>query len=54
MSEARRCPQCGAELAADAPEGLCPGTKRGNEKGTGAILFGSIFAPPIIELQEGQ
>jgi serine/threonine protein kinase len=24
MAEARRCPQCGAALAADAPEGLCP------------------------------
>src|SRR5437867_2232811 len=24
MSEPRLCPQCGAELPADAPEGLCP------------------------------
>jgi serine/threonine protein kinase len=24
MVEAERCPQCGEELAADAPEGLCP------------------------------
>jgi tRNA A-37 threonylcarbamoyl transferase component Bud32 len=24
MTEARRCPQCGAELPVDAPEGLCP------------------------------
>jgi len=24
MTDTRRCPQCGAELAADAPEGLCP------------------------------
>src|SRR5262245_23126578 len=24
MAETRPCPQCGAELPADAPEGLCP------------------------------
>src|SRR5262245_49803743 len=24
MADPRRCPQCGAELAADSPEGLCP------------------------------
>src|SRR4029077_6577326 len=24
MAESRRCPQCGMELPADAPEGLCP------------------------------
>src|SRR5580704_16165683 len=24
MTEARRCPRCGAELPVDAPEGLCP------------------------------
>src|SRR5580704_13637748 len=24
MGEMRRCPQCGAELPVDAPEGLCP------------------------------
>src|SRR6516162_1400689 len=24
MPEARRCPQCGAEVRPDAPEGLCP------------------------------
>jgi predicted Ser/Thr protein kinase len=24
MSELRRCPECGAELSGDAPEGLCP------------------------------
>src|SRR4051812_41660615 len=24
MTEARRCPECGAELPGDAPEGLCP------------------------------
>src|SRR5690349_13537713 len=24
MPEIRRCPQCGAELPADAPEGVCP------------------------------
>jgi serine/threonine protein kinase len=24
MTEARQCPQCGAELPVDAPEGLCP------------------------------
>lgn len=24
MAESRRCPQCGAELPADASEGICP------------------------------
>ena len=33
MADENRCPQCGAELAADAPQGLCPGCllKRGLE-----------------------
>ncbi len=24
MAEVSNCPQCGGEMAADAPEGLCP------------------------------
>ncbi len=38
MSNENRCAQCGAELAADAPQGLCPGCllKRGLESITGA------------------
>ncbi len=38
MSEGRRCPECGAELAADAPQGLCPACllKRGLETQTAA------------------
>ena len=38
MSEGRRCPECGAELAADVPQGLCPACllKRGLETQTAA------------------
>jgi serine/threonine protein kinase len=37
MSEEKRCPQCGAVLAADAPQGLCPACllKRGFATSTG-------------------
>jgi len=37
MDQENRCPQCGAELAADVPQGLCPACllKRGLESQTG-------------------
>ena len=37
MNQENRCPQCGAELAADMPQGLCPACllKRGLETQTG-------------------
>ncbi len=37
MDQENRCPQCGAEMAADAPHGLCPACllKRGLETQTG-------------------
>ena len=52
MNQENRCPQCGAELAADAPQGLCPACllKRGLEsQTTGAAPTGpdtATGAPP--------
>ena len=57
MSQDRRCPQCGAELPANAPQGLCPACllERGLEsqrpaEGSAAAPQGSAgFTPPLIE-----
>ncbi|MCX5671058.1 MAG: bifunctional serine/threonine protein kinase/MFS transporter [Planctomycetota bacterium] len=57
MSQERRCPQCGAELPANAPQGLCPACllERGLEsqrpaEGSAAAPQGSAgFTPPLIE-----
>ena len=52
MSTENRCPQCGAELAANAPRGLCPACllKKGLETNTFASEGGSSaeadFTPP--------
>jgi serine/threonine protein kinase/protein involved in polysaccharide export with SLBB domain len=52
MSEANRCAECGGALAADSPQGLCPGCllKRGLETNTFATAGGSPpaadFVPP--------
>ena len=52
MSEANRCGECGSELAADAPLGLCPGClmKRGLETNTFATGGGpstsADYVPP--------
>jgi tRNA A-37 threonylcarbamoyl transferase component Bud32 len=45
MAEEKRCTQCGAVLAADAPQGLCPACllKRGLESGSGP---GEAAPPP--------
>jgi eukaryotic-like serine/threonine-protein kinase len=46
MTPARACPQCGAELPADALQGLCP-------KCMGQVLFGlTAEAPTAISLSE--
>jgi tRNA A-37 threonylcarbamoyl transferase component Bud32 len=60
MSEEKRCAQCGAALAADAPHGLCPACllKRGFASSTGASASNSQGArteyvpPPPAELAE--
>lgn len=56
MSEPRRCPECGAELSDDAPNGLCPGCllKRGFESRYDGNLAetaasGSRFTTPTPE-----
>ena len=52
MSEANRCAECGGELAADAPQGLCPGClmKRGLETNTfatgGEPSAAADYVPP--------
>ena len=52
MSEANRCAECGGELAADAPLGLCPGClmKRGLETNTfptgGGASASADYVPP--------
>jgi len=57
MAESRQCPQCGAELPADAPEGVCPkcllkmglGTEGDAQPGSEpaeTTPWGSRFAPP--------
>ena len=52
MSEANRCAECGSELAADAPQGLCPGCllKRGLETNTfatgGEPSASADYVPP--------
>jgi eukaryotic-like serine/threonine-protein kinase len=45
MSDENRCAQCGIELAADAPQGLCPGGlfKRGLE--TQSVATGGKSPP---------
>lgn len=58
MTEARYCPQCGAELPVDAPSGLCPGCllKRGFESNpagladTAAPTASRFTAPSAAEL----
>ncbi len=54
MAETRQCPQCGTELAADAPEGLCPKcllihalptTPPSNDSGGGAGGGGPAIPP---------
>src|SRR4051812_27344621 len=47
MTEARRCPECGAELPGDAPEGLCPRClfRRGLRPSAGAAE-GEVAATP--------
>src|SRR5436309_1920547 len=57
MTEARRCPRCGAGLPADAPEGLCPaclleqglpppGEPPGVAEGPSTAAYGGTFAAP--------
>lgn len=57
MSETRSCPRCGAEVPADAPEGLCPGCvldaglRSGGDSlagltGSGGNSAGGSFVPP--------
>ncbi len=54
MSQQDRCAQCGVELAADAPQGLCPACllKRGLESQTGVsgptgtVAFSDDYPPP--------
>jgi tRNA A-37 threonylcarbamoyl transferase component Bud32 len=51
----RKCPQCGAALVVDAPEGLCPACllQRGFATETGASAGQTAFVPPPIpELAE--
>ena len=57
MTEANRCAECGSELAADSPQGLCPGCllKRGLETNTfatggGAPSSGDYVPPTPAEL----
>ena len=47
----RKCPQCGAELKPDAPEGLCPACllQRGFATEAGASSAPSSFVPPPID-----
>src|SRR5438874_11231130 len=44
MSESRHCPHCGVELAADAPEGLCPRCLM--QAGLGSQASGGPGPPP--------
>ena len=52
MTEVNRCAECGSELAADSPQGLCPGCllKRGLETNTfatgGGASSSADFVPP--------
>ena len=51
MVMGRKCPQCGAELKADAPEGLCPACllQRGiATEGGGAPVGATGFVPPPV------
>ncbi|MGH7193702.1 MAG: serine/threonine-protein kinase, partial [Candidatus Saccharimonadales bacterium] len=59
MSEPRRCPQCGIELSADVPGGLCPGCllKQGFESGPERLAETTarnsrFTAPPPGELDQ--
>ncbi len=47
----RQCPQCGAALPADAPEGLCPGCllQRGLATEAGPAPNAGSFVPPSID-----
>jgi len=47
----RKCPQCGAALQADAPEGLCPACllQRGFATESGAPSPQSSFVPPPVD-----
>lgn len=47
----RKCPQCGAALQPDAPEGLCPACllQRGFATETGGAPAPSSFVPPPID-----
>jgi len=47
MSQPRQCPQCGAELASDAPAGLCPACLMKAGLGTGAStgIAGTMTSP---------
>ncbi len=55
MDQENRCPQCGAELAADVPQGLCPACllKRGLETqtdgGEGGQPNSAAYVPPTPE-----
>src|SRR3972149_4614889 len=55
MSGENRCAECGIELVADAPQGLCPGCllKRGLETHTFATEGGKGDSPHLPERPEG-
>jgi tRNA A-37 threonylcarbamoyl transferase component Bud32 len=48
MTEARACPQCGAELPVDAPEGLCPRCLLQQGIGEGSAVFSSRANDPTL------
>ena len=62
MAETKKCPQCGEEIAADAPEGLCPhcllkvdlqadgGSQAGSEPGVTTPYSGRFVPPQPSEL----
>ena len=55
MSQQNRCAQCGAELASDAPQGLCPAClfQRGLESQTGTTGLGKGDGPHLPERPGG-
>jgi hypothetical protein len=54
MTEASRCPQCGAELPVNAPEGLCPRCPRQQGIEDGNADPSTAFGPVLRYLEKSR